>query len=59
MYPYAPHYDRYFPVSVACFGSKLYLTSYLEGYEQLAPYLLHDIVAVNGVDIVDKLICSL
>jgi hypothetical protein len=59
MYPYAPHYDRYFPVSAACFGSKLYLTSYLEGYEQLAPYLLHDIVAVNGVDIVDKLICSL
>lgn len=51
MYPYAPHYDRYFPVSAACFGSKLYLTSYLEGYEQLAPYLLHDIVAVNGVDI--------
>ena len=49
--PYAPLYERWFPVSAAYFGDKLYLTNYLEGYEQFAPYLLHEIVAVNGIDI--------
>ncbi|MBD5160446.1 MAG: hypothetical protein HDT14_00195 [Oscillibacter sp.] len=44
-------YDRQFPIGTQHFGDKLYLTFYLEGYEQFAPYLLHEIVAVNGIDI--------
>lgn len=44
-------YDRQFPIGARYFGDKLYLTVYLEGYEQFAPYLLHEIVAVNGIDI--------
>ncbi len=42
---------RRFPIWAGCFGGKLYLCGYLEGYEQFAPYLLREIVAVNGVDI--------
>ena len=44
-------YDRCFPVRAHYFDGKLYLTGYLEGYEEFAPYLLREIVAVNGVDI--------
>lgn len=45
-------YDRLFPIGAKYFGdNKLYLTFYLEGYEQFAPYLLHEIVSVNGIDI--------
>ncbi len=51
MLPYLPLYERYFPASAAYFDGKLYLVNYLEGYEQFAPYLLHEIVAVNGIDI--------
>lgn len=42
-------FDREFPVLVRCFGDKPYLYGYLEGYDQFAPYLLREIVAVNGV----------
>lgn len=44
-------FDRQFPVGVRYFGNRLYLTAYQEGYEQFNPHLLHEIVAVNGVDI--------
>lgn len=44
-------YDREFPVLVRYLGDKPYLYGYLEGYGQFAPYLLRQIVAVNGVDI--------
>ena len=43
-------FDRVFPVRAGLIDGRLYLTGYLEGYEQFAPYLLHEIVAVNGVD---------
>lgn len=42
--------NKKFPLNVRYFGDKLYLTGYLEGYEQFEPYLLREIVAVNGVD---------
>lgn len=44
-------YEYLFPISVSYFDGRLYLTSYLKGYEQFEPYLLREIVAVNGVDI--------
>lgn len=44
-------YETFFPVSAMYFGGKLYLAAYLEGYDQFEPYLLQEIVAVNGVDI--------
>ena len=44
-------YDEFFPVSALYFGNRLYLCAYQEGYEQLEPYLLQEIVAVNGIDI--------
>ena len=56
-------FERVFPVAAMYFGDKLYLTTYLEGYEQLEPYLLREIVAVNGIDVsylqkqFDRLIC--
>ncbi len=43
-------YEYLFPISVSYFDGRLYLTSYLKGYEQFEPYLLREIVAVNGVD---------
>ncbi len=43
-------YENYFPLGVRYFDDKLYLSSYLEGYEQFEPYLLREIVAVNGID---------
>ncbi len=39
------------PIDVKYYGDKLYLSAYVEGYDQFAPYLLHEIVSVNGVDI--------
>ena len=44
-------YDDLFPIGVSYFGGRLYLRFYLKGYEQFEPYLLREIVAVNGVDI--------
>lgn len=44
-------YERIFPFDIRYFGDRLYLIGYLEGYEELTPYLLREIVAVNGVDI--------
>lgn len=44
-------YESAFPINVRFFGEKLYLYSYCEGYEQFEPYLLQEIVAVNGVDL--------
>ncbi len=43
-------YDDLFPIGVSYFGGRLYLRFYLKGYEQFEPYLLREIVAVNGVD---------
>lgn len=40
-----------FPVIARYLGDHLYICSYLEGYDQFAPYLLREVVAVNGVDI--------
>ena len=52
VYPGASHiYDRMFPAKVKFFDNKLYLTAFQEGFEHLRPYLLREIVAVNGVDI--------
>ena len=44
-------YERFFPACAVYFGDRLYLVSYLEGYDQFEPYLLQEIVAVNGIDI--------
>ena len=44
-------YGKRFPARARYFDGKLYLTAYKEGYEELAPYLLREIVAVNGVDV--------
>lgn len=44
-------YERIFPLDIRYFGDRLYLVDHLEGYEELSPYLLREIVAVNGVDI--------
>lgn len=44
-------YSQIFPVGVCYIGEKLCPYAYLEGYEQFEPYLLHEIVSVNGVDI--------
>lgn len=49
--PSESFYERLFPASAAYYDSKMYLTACLEGYEYLEPYLLREIVAVNGVDI--------
>lgn len=45
------YFDQIFAVGTRYFGEKLYLCGYARGYEQFAPYQLHEIVAVNGVDI--------
>lgn len=44
-------YEYWFPFGVVHCDGKLYLRFYLEEYEQFEPYLLREIVAVNGVDI--------
>ena len=44
-------YERLFPFDIRFFGDRLYLVDHLEGFEELSPYLLREIVAVNGVDI--------
>lgn len=50
--PEASHiYDACFPVNTCFFDDKLYLAAYHGDFEQFAPYMLHEIVAVNGVDI--------
>ena len=46
-----PHLcDRAFAASICKLNGRLYLWAYLKGYEQFEPYLLHEIVGVNGVD---------
>lgn len=45
-----PLCDRIFAVNIFKLNGKLYLKSYLEGCEQFEPYLLHEVVGVNGVD---------
>lgn len=44
-------YDEVMPIDTVCCGDKIYLESYLEGYEELAPYYLQEIVAIDGIDI--------
>ena len=39
------------PIEVRYFDGHLYMCGYYPGYDQLAPYLLQEIVAVNGIDI--------
>ncbi len=39
------------PIGVGYFGEKLCLLGYYEPYSQFEPYLLHEIVSINGVDI--------
>ena len=48
--PPQSYYERAFPVGIIFFGDRAYLTGYLEGFEQFQPYLLREVVAVNGVD---------
>ncbi len=48
--PPRSYYERGFPVGIIFFGDRAYLTGYLEGFEQFQPYLLREVVAVNGVD---------
>lgn len=43
--------SRRFPFGVMYFGDKLYLYGYWEEFEELEPYLLHEIVSVDGIDI--------
>lgn len=45
-----PFCDRLFPVGMLPLNGRLYLWTCMEGYEQFEPYLLHEIVGVNGVD---------
>ncbi len=40
-----------FPFRTLYVGGDLYLTAYLDGYEQFKPYIYHQIVAINEVDI--------
>ena len=51
VYATEPLYEYLFPVGVRYFDGRMYLWYYLEGYEQFEPYLMREIVAVNGVDI--------
>ncbi len=44
-------YARLFPFVMGHIGDKMYLTAYWENFDQFEPYLLHEIVSVNGVDI--------
>ena len=44
-------YERMFPFDTRYFGDRLYIVNYPVEYEELAPYLLQEIVAVNGVDV--------
>ena len=44
-------FKEYFPINTTHREGKLYLYACCEDYEQFAPYLYHEIVAVNGVDI--------
>lgn len=51
IFPTEMIYDEIFPVGVKYFGDKLYLWGYWEEFGELQPYLLHEIVSVNGIDI--------
>lgn len=45
-----PYCDRFLAASVTPLNNRLYLWAYYEGNDQFAPYLLHEVVGVNGVD---------
>ena len=47
---YLPLCDRVFAVNIVTLNGRLYLWNYLEGCDQFEPYLLHEVVGVNGVD---------
>lgn len=47
---YDPIYDGVFAVNIFVLDGKLYLYNYLEGLDQFKPYLMREIVAVNGVN---------
>ena len=43
--------DETLAVGVRYFGERLYLYGYQKGYEQFEPYLMQEVVAINGIDI--------
>ncbi|MDE6993890.1 MAG: hypothetical protein K2P41_05635 [Lachnospiraceae bacterium] len=45
-----PYDGKYFAASIVSLNNRLYLWAYYEGNDQFAPYLLHEVVGVNGVD---------
>lgn len=45
-----PLCDRIFTINMIPLDGKLYVLNYLEGYDQFEPYLMHEIVGVNGLD---------
>ncbi len=44
-------YSKMFPLNLKIYGDKLYLCGYYEQHSQLDPYMLHEIVSFNGIDI--------
>ena len=48
-YPPEGLFNEALPAGFFGLGDKVYLSGYLEGYEQFEPYLLREIVAVNDV----------
>lgn len=47
---YLPVCDQRLAANILMLNGRLYMGRYLEGYEQFEPYLLNEIVGVNGVD---------
>ncbi len=44
-------YSEMFPLGLKTFGDKLYLCGHYERHSQFKPYLLHEVVSFNGIDI--------
>lgn len=51
VYPIEDLYTHIFPVGRRWIDGKLYLIGYWEKFDQFQPWLLHEIVSVNGVDV--------
>lgn len=47
---YPPVYNQRLVANILMLNGRLYVSAYLKGYEQFEPYLLHEVVGVNGVD---------
>ncbi len=50
-FPTKDLYTHTFPFAMKYIGDKLYLFGYWGKFNQFEPYLLHEIVSVNGIDI--------